>query len=413
MKQLFSAIIFIVVASTAVFAQYETGMGARAFSLANNHTALSSGVADLYWNPGAMAFSVSREFQGSLYGIKLKSASDFFNNSSEADLQRPGIGNAGFSFALPASRGGMSIAVSYSNPIIFDDVYRFSGAYQDINNDTLYSERTFRTTGGLNYWTGGFGVQVAQNLGVGLAASLVTGRGNADGYLHERNRSQNTASTIDDYTAEERYVGYDVRAGLFYKLSMFRFGMRLVMPQVIRMSDYINGTSNGDFTDQTDDFNLYSPYKGAVGMSAILRFVTISAEVRGTTPYDFIFPVENIPDDCQAGYFKTGAGIGIEVPLIVVPIILRAGYSYDDYDLNPYAYDFVTHPDNVKDFTWSDGGMKVSRNLNRITAGFGYTTASMSFDLAYGFSTWGITTNRNLEQVYELHRILASFAVRF
>ena len=96
-----------------------------------------------------------------------------------------------------------------------------------------------------------------------------------------------------------------------------------------------------------------------------------------------------------------------------VPLILRVGYSFDDLDLNPYIYDFVTYSDNVREFDWSDGGMKVNRDLNRISGGIGYTTQSMSFDLSYGYSTWGITTNRNLKQTYQLHRVLASFAVRF
>jgi hypothetical protein len=406
MKRLLFATFLGAALISAAQGQMETGVGARAFGLANNHTALSSGSSDLFWNPGAMGFSVSREFQASLYGIRLSSSSDFFKTVTEDDLQRFRIGNAGFLFAIPASRGGMSIAASYSNPVILDDVYRFSGSYS-IDDTTYFSRRSFRTTGNLNYWTGGLGLQIAKNLGAGIAASLVTGRGSSIATL------ANQTETIDDYTTDGRYVGYDLRAGLMYKFSKVSIGARFTVPQVIRYSEFASGTYDGEYIDETTDYNMYSSYKGALGVSALLPFFTVTAEVRTTLPYDYLFPVENIPDNSQAGYFKTGAGIGIEVPLVVAPFIVRAGYSYDDFDLNPFVYDFVTIPDNERDFDWSDNGVKVNRNLNRITAGIGYTTASTSFDLSYGFSTWGLTTNHNLVQTYKLHRLLASFAIRF
>jgi len=82
-------------------------------------------------------------------------------------------------------------------------------------------------------------------------------------------------------------------------------------------------------------------------------------------------------------------------------------------DLHPWVYDYLEPYENKRTIDWSDNGMKVNRNLHRIGAGFGITTASTSFDLSYGFSTWGITTKSHLEQIYVRHRVLASMAVRF
>jgi len=395
-----------------VSAQHETGVGARAFALANNHVALSSGIADLYWNPATLAFSVSREFQASLYGTKLSSTSDFFGNSASKDLQRFKLGNAGFSFALPTIRGGMSIAGAYSNPWILDDAYVFSGRYLLI--DSLYSvNRSYRGFGSLNYWTMGFGMQIIRNLGIGVSASLVTGKEAAEVYLRKLSLDDPASDPfIDDYQSDNSYVGYDLRAGLFYKSGIFNAGMRLIAPQVVRYKDYLNGTYGNEPLDATDKYVLYSSYKGALGISAVLPFLTVTAEVRSTLPYDYLFPIEDISGS-QSGHFKTGGGIGIEVPLIFMPVIVRAGYSYDQFDLHPWVSDFIEQPDDVRNIEWSDNGMEVNRDLHRIGAGLGYTTASMAFDISYGFSTWGITTKRNLEQIYLLHRVLASFAVRF
>ena len=420
MKRILSFIVVLITAGTlraqTIYpgGQSEIGTGNRAFALANNHTALSAGVADLYWNPAALSFSVTREVELSLYGIKLDNESDYFGRMHSDDLQRFHIGSAGLSVALPTSRGGMTIAGSYSNPVLLDDVFRFSGT-SELDDTITGVERAYRVTGNLNYWTAGFGLQVAPNFGIGLATSLITGKGTADSYLDEEifYPDGDTLPIYDNYIAEGRYIGYDLRVGLYYKTSIINAGLRLVVPQVIRYHDYASGIYDGYDIDGTDKYTMFAPYKGAIGISAVLPMLTVSAEMRLTLPYDYLFPVEKIPHTSQASRFKTGAGIGIEVPLVVVPLIVRAGYSFDDLDLHPYAYDFVSRPDNVKEFDWSDAGMKVSRDLNRISAGIGYITESMSFDLTYGMSTWGIATRTNLRQTYLLHRVLASVSVRF
>ncbi len=425
MKQIITLILLLTVA-VALNAQSiypggssEAGTGSRAFALANNHTALSSGVADLYWNPAALSFSVTREFQLSLYGLKLDNESSYARTTRRDDLQRFRISSAGFSVALPSSRGGLSIAGSYSNPVILDDVFSFSGG-ATYNGTTTDITRTYRISGNLNYWSAGFGLQVAPNFGIGIATSLVTGKGTGESFLDKTTitAAADTFSDFDDYILEGRYIGYDLRAGLFYKTKLFNAGARFVIPQILRYSDYAKGTFANDYIDGTDKYTMYSPYKGAIGASMSLPFFTVSAEVRSTLPFDYLFPVEKIPENSQAGSFKTGAGLGIEVPLVVAPLIVRAGYSYDDLDLHPYAYDFYSGSDDVKEFDWSDAGQTVSKNLHRITAGIGYTTESMSIDLSYGLSTWGIrtfssATHTDLDQTYFLHRVLASVAVRF
>jgi len=45
---------------------FENGFGARAFSMANNYVALSNDLSAIYWNPAAMSFSLTREFQVTL-----------------------------------------------------------------------------------------------------------------------------------------------------------------------------------------------------------------------------------------------------------------------------------------------------------------------------------------------------------
>lgn len=380
------------------------GAGTRAYGMANNHVALSSGIPDLYWNPAALSFSVTREFQGSLFGIKSDSRSLFFGTGTDANLPRFSLNNVGFSLAVPASRGGLSFGFSFSNPLLFDDISDYSGSYRLLATDEIVTveQSTFRTQGGLNYWTGGFGMQIAPNFGIGLSTSLVTGREKStDEYYETSSLNDTPVSSFD--VIRGRYFGYDVRAGLSYKTKIVQAGMRVVAPQVLRLREEFNNDGYDDV------YTMYSSWAGAVGLSATLPFLTISSELRGTLPFSFLFPEKNIPENSQASHTKIGGGIGVEIPMVFIPFIFRAGYSLDEMDLHPYMYLF----EHDAEFDWSDGGVIVDRNRHLATVGFGYTSSSMSFDLSYGFSTWGMTGNTYLEQTYYVHRILASLAIRF
>ncbi len=413
MKQILFPLLFVVI--TAVGAQDEAaqlrlmqpvGVGARAFALANNHVALSTGISDLFWNPAALSFAVTREFQASLYGIRTNSSSLFFDTGTDDVLQRFNMGNVGFSIALPTARGGLSFAFAYSNPIVFDGLSTFAGNYQDLYTGDIVSVdyNTVRNYGGLNYWTAGFGLQLAPNFGIGLSSSLVTGKEKTiDQFREVRSYDGGQQITLVDDRIIGRYLGYDIRAGLCFKTDIIDAGARITVPQVMRLKE--------EFNDDPleDTYTMYSSWAGAIGISATLPFITVSTEVRGTLPYSFLFPEEDIPESSQAGHTKIGAGVGIEVPMIVAPFIFRAGYSLDEVDLHQYMYLF----ENEQEFNWSDGGVKVDRNRHQISAGVGYTTASTSFDLAYGFSTWGLITNTYLEETFNAHRILASFTIRF
>lgn len=394
--------------------QQEIGSGTRAAGLAGNHVALTAGIADLYWNPAALGFYVSREFQGSLYGFRQNSSSEFFkSNPVEDDIQRFKLSEAGLAFALPTSRGGLSIAASYSNPIILDDAYSFSGSY-DLNDSAVSAERNFRTTGSLNFWTIGFGMQVAKDFSIGVAPSFINGKANSEiYYLKESSFNNSVYETFDDYAATGTYNGLDIRAGLFYRGGLFNIGARLVFPQIIRYIDDVSGYYDNAPFSATDRYTMYSSYKGAIGASVMLRPCTITAEIRGTLPYDYLFPEKNIPSHYQTSSYKTGAGIGIEAPVIVAPLLVRIGYSYDDLDLHPYVFDYASRYNDVLDIDWSDNGLKVNRDLHRLSTGIGYTASTFSYDLSYVFSTWGITTNKNLEQTYLMHRLQTTVSLRF
>ena len=378
------------------------GFGGRAYGLANNYVALSNDLSGIYWNPAALSFSLVRELNISLEGLKLESKSEFFGTGVIENIQRIKINNAGLMVAIPASQGGLTIAGSYYSPVLFDDISAFRGKYR-FGLQQYFVDNRYKTTGGLNHWSGGFGLQIAQNTAFGIAGSLVSGRENAKYSFYERINNVLDTAGMREEEINGKYLGYDVRLGMMYKTELVSAGLRVTLPQIIRFNEKITGYR------EAFEGKLYSSYSGAAGISVTLPFLTLTTEGRFTLPYNYVFPSEDIPSSSQAGSFKIGAGAGVEFPLVVAPMLLRVGYSYDELDLHKY----IVRYDDEPTFDWTDAGVVVDRNRNQITGGIGFFSSNVSFDVTYGVSFWSLITNTTLKQDYVQQRVMASFAFRY
>lgn len=389
----------------------QSGVGTRAGAMANNYVALSNDLSGLFWNPAGMAFSPVREFQMSLEGTKLNSESSFFGTGRYDDMQRLKFSGIGMMVAVPATQGGLTVAGAFQNPIIFDDISSYKGSYI-IENDGVYMDyeidQQYKNSGGLRLWSAGVGLQIAPSLAAGLALSMISGKENAtDNYMDIIDGDKYS----QNIKIEGKYFGYDLRLGLMYKTDFFGAGLRFCIPQIVRLREWENG-------DKIGETLMYSSYSGAGGFSFSLPFVTVSVEGRATLPLDYLFPSEPIPANSQASRFKKGGGIGLEFPMVVAPVLLRLGYSYDDVDLYQYV---VRYEDESGDryFNWYDEygyvdqGLKIDKNRQQLTAGLGFFNSSASFDISYGYQIWSLVTKKNLKQDYNMHRVSTSFAMRF
>lgn len=376
----------------------EVGVGVRALSLSGNVVALSNDMSALYWNPAALSFLPVREFQIGLDGHDFSSISEFFGDKTSEDIRRFRLNTLGFMISVPASRGGLTIAAAYYSPVLFDDISDYSGSYT-LDGDNISIENRFKTSGGLRFWSGGFGLQVAPSLSAGATISLITGKENV-------NHSFDSTSTENRFTfewaLEGRYVGFDLRGGLLYQTDKFSAGMRFSIPQVIAFTER--------FPDRNtiDKGKMYSSYSAAAGLGLTLPFISVTAEGRVKLPFDFVFPSQDIPSGSQAGHYKVGGGVGIEVPVVVLPLLVRTGFSIDEVDLHSYAVKYGKDKIN-----WSDGGVSVGKNKSQFTAGIGYSGSSFSFDVSYGYSKWQLITREHLKQDYTFQRAGVSLAIRY
>jgi hypothetical protein len=392
------------------------GVGARAYGLANNFVALSNDQSGLYWNPAGLAFVPVREFQAAFDGLYQKVNSDFNGQGSFASLPHLRLVNIGYLHAFPATKGGLTIAGALENPYTFDDVRKFSGGYQSGGND-IHVSRNARNIGGLSYWTGGFGLQVAEGLGVGASLAFVTGSEEEHNvFVKDTNGVINNTRYTNDYDlkSSRTYMGYDIRLGLLYNFSKhFNVGLRFVLPQTVWFTEnasetYPHTPSEPEYTSESTG-KIFSSYSGAVGFSSVFPFMTISTEARARSAYSFAYPTEMIPEQSLASKTLVGAGIGLEMPVVKSTVLLRAGYSWDQFDTHPFARKY----DDTQAIGWDPQGVEPTGDQHTATVGTAFIINSACLEISYGFTYWKLGTQDLLAETYNQHRFLTSLSFRF
>ena len=142
-----------------------------------------------------------------------------------------------------------------------------------------------------------------------------------------------------------------------------------------------------------------------------LPFLTVSTELRARAPYDIAYPDEKIPQSSAAAQMKMGAGVGVEVPIYMSKVLVRGGYSWDQYD--PFV--FVRQYDN-ENIIWDEDALNDYKFRSLVTCGLAYVDDNWCIEGAYGYQTWNFDSkfdNVILAEHHQLHRFTISFAVRY
>jgi len=419
--------VFLIVAvSVSVFAQGGTGrdigVGVRAAAFAGNHTAAVNDLSATYWNPAALAFLPVREFQVSsditrTFGeskVSGRGVSVLPGTLTEDYKDRLRLRGIGAMTAIPTVQGGLTLAASYDSPFAFDDFsvygYEYDGGAPVTENDVRY--------GDLNRWSIAFGVQVAPKMAVGLTVSIITGD---DRTVYDERRG---GEPYNDLESKYDYLGYSFTGGFLYlPTDYLKLGLciNMMMDLGVKQTMTVKWYKGDDWRDDYGrpdalsaiDGNAYRAPYGALGVGLTLPWLIAALDLRLIMPYTFILPGENIPTNSQAREFKTGAGIGVEVPLpISAPIVLRTGYSVDECDFYPIV-------NRLKDteIDWESGtefspmGVKHTMSL-----GAAIFTSGTGFELSYGYQTWGVkhkNNERTLKQSYSNHRLMYAIIFRY
>jgi hypothetical protein len=383
----------------------QVGVGARAYSLANNYVAAANDMSSIFWNPAALSFIPAREFQASVDMLSNTNNTDFFGSSVSSDVRRLRLANMGYLSAVPTSRGGLTFAAAFQSPYAFDDNPSFLGQYTDKNGHVVQVNNDYRAYGDLNFWSGAFGLQVAPGLGIGAALSLVTGSEKINDVFVEETDGVAQGNNNYTYDAERTFLGYDIRLGLLYSpIEKVRIGARLVLPQTIWFNE--DPPIDSGFTKG----RLFSSYSGAIGISTILPLATLSSEFRFRAPYDYANPQDIIPSSSPAHYSRVGAGLGAEIPLFVKNTLLRLGYSWDQYDTHTFA---IQYDNDTSQAVWGTNGATVNQDRQLLTAGLAFVSSGTSLEISYGYQFWKLNTNGALNEDDHIQRLVVSLSNRF
>lgn len=427
-----TAFVLSVWADDPVFNQQ--GIGARAMAMGRAHVALSSDFSAVYWNPAGLGFTPVREIQIGLEGIKLGTNTVFGSEDDDIAKTRMRLSHAGWVKAIPVEQGGFSFAIGYSSPITFDNAYSFFGNDRLVGNDRIgyyyviedgdtvpdvlrsggslyYQEVTNTVHGQLNMINVAAGWQIGPGLAIGFSVNPMFGR------AHERLRMESSRNHNGDglfqnsmETYQRSFGGIDVRMGfLFRPTERVSIGARFALPQYLSMKmDY-------EFFDSTyyvaeefsDRVTLKRPFTGAAGAGFVLPFGTMSLE--GT----FRAPFFEAPEHSSQAYFRLGAAGGLEVPVPFIPVLVRGGYHWQEFDRYPYLYGDGVSTGAVEPNIDSENGEHTA------SIGFAIMFKDVaSLECAYSHYRTDITiTNKDwrndVREEHRDHRAVVQFSYRY
>ena len=424
----------------------ELGVGARAMAFANNHTAAANDLSAVYWNPATLAFLQVREVQVSFDAMRIGATSELSGRRisipSDAKLSdnrdRIRLSGIGAMTAIPTVQGGLTLAASFDRPYIFDDftVYTYKAG-----------DETMKFAGGgdgdLNKWNFAFGIQVAPKISVGLTMSIVSGSEESYTFIKKSGDFPNVDKDTDDvyidypylndyYDVEfqKKYLGYALTIGALYcPLDILKLGVKINVidnVDVVELQYYkLFPDSKREAASSSDKGQLYRAPFGALGAELTLPWFIAALDFRVTLPYTFVLSsvdVNNMPDGLQAKDLKLGVGLGLEAPLPDIPVVLRAGYSFDECDLFPRIVKYKGYDEDGIDWvtilgektTW-----RAAQNRHTIATGVGIFTSGVGLELSYAYQTWGVASNTKgisslkFKENYSSHRVMTAIIFRY
>jgi hypothetical protein len=376
--------------------------------MGNNYTAISDDASAMFFNPAGLGFTPTREISFGLSGIMNTASSSLAGTGSavsdnETQRSRLRLGNISLLRSFPVKSGGFAIALGYTTPYILDDVVSYNGSYV-LDGNTNYIDFSSRAYGQINLWTGSFGFQIAPNFAVGAAISAITGRNSR---TQDFFKTVNSIALADSqYSIRQSYYGVDARVGLMYSVAgKMSIGLRMELPRYIAFDEWgeITDLATGGYSEYRTEGILTGTAAGALGIMRVLPFAKITAEIRGSAPHPEA-------DEGEAlSHWRAGAGAGAEFPVMIKTLLLRAGYSWSEFDGYPYV--------DVE--SGSPGAMlfNVDNGVHQAGGGLAYLSKSgISLEIAYAYRFWQASSQGtwgSLTEDHDMHRLLASVSVRY
>lgn len=425
----------------------ENGVGTRAQGMGNAYVAVADDYTATYWNPAGLTMLKYSELSGDMYHLKFNSEATFIENLTMNERTFTKFSSLGLAYKFPTTQGSFALSFGYNRFKDYDDFMRFSGfstfsnglefelqnddgtyQYYPFDRDVLRTEEVTQD-GNLSAWSIGGGLQVSENLAIGLTMNFYSGSGYYvfDFYQDDVDNLYDVyPADYDSYELHQRidsdFSGWGAKLGAIYHLSEhLRLGGTIEFPTTLTvLENYSSGDiltfDDGYISEYADEpgeweYDIEYPFKFSGGIALDLKLLLLagSFEYRDWTQTKFAVPEGRAYTEDYAGLldenrifpetfravFSYSAGAELRVP--GTALLFRGGYR-----LVPSAYAAAGDADNRE----------------YVSVGFGYDAgegAALNFGLTRGFwkrsSYDGYTPGGTLEDV-ETTRVTAGLTIR-
>jgi len=451
------------------FSTLGTGVGARSLGMGNAYTGVASDFSALYWNPAGLAQMQYSEFQFGLSHLNYQNSGDYFGSTTWYSNNGTSLNSLGLVYAVPTRRGNLSVAIGYSRHSSFTTGLSFSGfnpvgsliqtwapdgqpyppdltiaeelglATADtttglfvspINGNLTQSGRVLEG-GGLDNWSVGGGVDVAENVSIGATLTFLTGTYSYDRTYTETD-DQNLWSefpfdmeelVVDEYIRSD-ISGFNAHLGMMARVPGFmRFGLSVRTPTSYSIKEEFGQLAdsyfdNGDILPVEGsyesigfgEYRVVSPWVFSGGVSIMILNFVFSGDIEYTDWTQLRFEdatreVMSKNADIKE-IFRPAANVrlGAEWNPLGLGLRFRAGAIYNQ---SPYRQDGLSE----------EAAFEYDQKY--LTAGLGIPLGGFAMiDLAYAYGWWktdriNFDATSRVDEDIQTHNVMATFSVRF
>ncbi|OGU74011.1 MAG: hypothetical protein A3H45_15290 [Ignavibacteria bacterium RIFCSPLOWO2_02_FULL_55_14] len=415
------------------FSQFGLGVGARTLSLGGATTGRGDEYSALFGNPAGLA--AIRDYEVSL-GFSRNGVSNdvsFLGAKTKSQNNAMSIDNAGVVYPVPTTRGSLTFALGFGRMSNFTSSASFDGfngrssivasslapttdlyamSYTDerafleanipfkiwladttgtdgflvpILTDSVQQSATVLEGGGTNHWSFGAGIDIAQDISMGVSLNFVSGTYSYDrefiesdsrdvyhsGYSFPYNFDRFTYTS----TIESQLDGFNVLFGLMMrKQGRYKIGMTLRTPTSYEIKETFTNAGKSLFDDgfslsasiaNATSYKIQTPYVVSGGLTLyVFDWISVSGDAEYTDWTQMAFETEN-PDLLQENrYIKrafratTNLRGGVEVTFWDLGLVLRGGGAYlpSPYKGDPSSFDQL----------YMTGGIGINMDTNTV-----------------------------------------------
>ncbi|MBI4417506.1 MAG: outer membrane protein transport protein [Ignavibacteriales bacterium] len=462
------------------FSQFGLGVGASSLAVGNASVGQADDYSALFWNPAGLSQLKSYEFSVGASYLDYGNTTRFLGTRTQGSQSALNLNSLGLVYPVPTVRGGLTFAFGFNRVANYTTKTEFTGyntsssivpslipdvdlstlsqssrdelldnniPYQlylaDISGNRLVTSITkdvqqtavIREAGGMNHWSFGGAIDVAKDLSLGAAISLVSGSYSYDREYTETDLFNNyqkapadTLGLFDRFrfvsTINSDLNGFNAVFGFHYrKQGKFKIGFTVRTPTYYTIEETFSDEAESWFDpnlngtidqfdiafDEKTEYKIVTPVVVTLGGMVQFRdWLVLSGDLEYTDWRDMRFVTSRSALEFEnrviQGIYRPTFSFrgGMEVTLWHYGVKLRGGFQLKP---SPYEGD---PPEFDQQYYSAGAGLQLEENV-WLDAGYAFGIWKTFRDNYYSGSTSGSRTNEHVKT----HNAVVTLKFRF